>query len=201
MRQVYLNFVSTVFEQGDEMLILLPMEKQMVECNLKGRWQDWPLVDCLLSVSKDFDLGWFLFLLCLNSLSAERYSCSKFVMISWIIGLCWGLTSQSTIFQSCRDGKLNYCSKCKLLTRDSNSCFRLDCLLWRGRGWGYRKGMVALINNFIWYRSPQESNTVLEGFNKILPYYFESLKIARRSIHRITHELKTVIFRFCLHLK
>ena len=38
----------------------------MVECNLKGRWQGWPLVDCLLSVSKDFDLGWFLFFLCLN---------------------------------------------------------------------------------------------------------------------------------------
>ena len=31
------NFVCIVFEQGDEMLTLLSMEKQMVECNLKGR--------------------------------------------------------------------------------------------------------------------------------------------------------------------
>ena len=29
-----MNFVSTVFEQGDEMLTLLPMEKTMVQCNL-----------------------------------------------------------------------------------------------------------------------------------------------------------------------
>ena len=61
--------------------------KTMVEYNLKGRWQDWPLVDCLLSVSKDFDLGWFLFLLYLNLLSAERYSCSKFMIIRWFIAL------------------------------------------------------------------------------------------------------------------
>ena len=27
-----MNFVCTVFEQGDEMLTLLSMEKQMVEC-------------------------------------------------------------------------------------------------------------------------------------------------------------------------
>ena len=55
--------------------------------------------------------NWFLFLICLNLLSAERYSCSKFVINEMI-----------------------YCSKCKLLTRSSNRCFRLDCLLWRGRG-------------------------------------------------------------------
>ena len=61
--------------------------KTMVECNLKGRWQDWPLINCLLSVLKDFDLSWFLFLLCLNSLSAEKYSCSKFVIIRWFIDL------------------------------------------------------------------------------------------------------------------
>ena len=30
-----MNFVCTVFEQGDEMLTLLSMEKAMVECNLK----------------------------------------------------------------------------------------------------------------------------------------------------------------------
>ena len=29
-----MNFVYAVFEQGDEMLTLLSMEKQMVECNL-----------------------------------------------------------------------------------------------------------------------------------------------------------------------
>ena len=29
-----MNFVYTVFEQGDEMLTLLSMEKTMVECNL-----------------------------------------------------------------------------------------------------------------------------------------------------------------------
>ena len=52
-----MNFVCTVFEQGDKMLTLLSMEKIMGECNLKGRRQDRPLVDCLLSVSKDFDLG------------------------------------------------------------------------------------------------------------------------------------------------
>ena len=36
------NFVHvcTVFEQGDEMLTLLSMEKTTVECNLKGRRQD-----------------------------------------------------------------------------------------------------------------------------------------------------------------
>ena len=28
------NFVCTVFQQGDEMLTLLSMGKQMVECNL-----------------------------------------------------------------------------------------------------------------------------------------------------------------------
>ena len=75
-------------------------EKKMVECNLKGRWQDWPLVDCLLSVSKDFGLGWFLFLLCLNTLSAERYSCSQFVIIRWFIALnakCW-LRFQTVVF-------------------------------------------------------------------------------------------------------
>ena len=35
-----MNFVCTVFEQGDEMLTLLFMERKMVECNLNGRWQD-----------------------------------------------------------------------------------------------------------------------------------------------------------------
>ena len=47
------------------------------------------------------------------------------------------------------DNKMIYCSKCTLLTRVSNSCFRIDYLLWRGRGLGYRKGVVALNNNFI----------------------------------------------------
>ena len=28
-----MNFICTVFEQGDEMLTLLSMEKTMVECN------------------------------------------------------------------------------------------------------------------------------------------------------------------------
>ena len=32
-----MNFVCAVFEQGDERLTLLSMEKTMVECNLKGR--------------------------------------------------------------------------------------------------------------------------------------------------------------------
>ena len=31
-----MNFVCTVFEQVDEMLTLLSMEKTMVECNLLG---------------------------------------------------------------------------------------------------------------------------------------------------------------------
>ena len=30
-----MNFVCTFFEQGDEMLTLLSMEKTMVECNLQ----------------------------------------------------------------------------------------------------------------------------------------------------------------------
>ena len=47
------------------------------------------------------------------------------------------------------DNKMIYCSKCKLLTRSSISCFRLERLLWRGRVWGYRKGMVGFINNFV----------------------------------------------------
>ena len=29
-----MNFICTVFEQGDEMLTLLSMEKTMVDCNL-----------------------------------------------------------------------------------------------------------------------------------------------------------------------
>ena len=80
-----MDFVCTVFEQDDEMFVVYG--KTIEECNLKGRWQDWHLVDCLLSVSKDFDLGWFLFLFCLNPLSAERYLCSKFVIIRWFIAL------------------------------------------------------------------------------------------------------------------
>ena len=36
------NFVCIVFEQGDEMLTLLCMEKQMVECNL----EEDPKVNC-----------------------------------------------------------------------------------------------------------------------------------------------------------
>ena len=32
-----MNVVCTVFEQGDEMLTLLSMEKTMVECNLQNR--------------------------------------------------------------------------------------------------------------------------------------------------------------------
>ena len=31
------NFVCIVFKQGDKMLTLLSMEKQIVECNMKGR--------------------------------------------------------------------------------------------------------------------------------------------------------------------
>ena len=54
--------------------------KTMVECNLKGRWQDWPLIDCPLSVS-------ILFFISLNPLSSERYSWSKFVIIRWFIAL------------------------------------------------------------------------------------------------------------------
>ena len=58
------------------------------------------------------------------------------------------------------DKKMIHCSKCKLLTRSSNSCFCLGCLLCRGRGWAYRKGMVAVINNSICLRSSQETNSV-----------------------------------------
>ena len=38
-----------------------------------------------------------------------RYSAKKFASAfnGWLVGwLCWGLTSQSTIFQSCRDGAI-----------------------------------------------------------------------------------------------
>ena len=43
-----MNFVCTAFEQGDEMLTLLSMEKPMGECNLivrqqvAGEFEIWP---------------------------------------------------------------------------------------------------------------------------------------------------------------
>ena len=37
-----MNFVCTVFEQGDEMLTLLSMEKTMVECNQMKAYSDGP---------------------------------------------------------------------------------------------------------------------------------------------------------------
>ena len=62
-------------------------QKQWENATEREDYGIWPLVDCLLSVSKDFDLGLFLFLLCLNAPSAERYSCGKFVIIRRFIAL------------------------------------------------------------------------------------------------------------------
>ena len=53
------------------MLTLSSMENLMVESNLKASLRNLPLAGILLSISKNIDIGWYLSLRFLLSLSAE----------------------------------------------------------------------------------------------------------------------------------
>ena len=103
-----------------------------------------------------WSLGWFStfgfkrywsrlisFLLGLNTHSAERCSCSSFVIIRWFI---------------------------TLLSLSSNSYYPLDCLHWRGREDGYRKGIrfaraASNGSDFNWRNKAQTAKLLRQGYH------------------------------------